>query len=159
MVVKKTGETGAKPRFKKPRKRTGFNNTFVYDLGCRFRSKFEWYVAKRLEKAHIKWQFEPRVQLQTSYCFPDFWLPEYSLFVELRPKRMVDDKLMLKVRLLKKIYENEVVVILDLKGAETFINKLLMCKKEPQKLTRLDEVMVFEGKLGTRKENKPCLVS
>lgn len=153
MATKKV-VTGEKPRFKKPRKKTGFNNTFVYAMGCRFRSKLEWRVAVRLEKANITWQFEPRVQLQDSYVLPDFYLPEYKLFIEVRPKKMIDERLMLKVRLLKKIYEKEVVVIIDPKGAETFIAKLIAGKKEPQHITGLDEVMIFEGARGDRKENK-----
>lgn len=142
------------PRFRKPRKKTGFRNIFVYDMGQRFRSKFEWYVAKRLEKAQIKWDFEPRVPLQDSYCLPDFYLPDYHLFMELRPKKLVDEKLLTKVRLLKKTYAKEVVLILDLQGADTFIGKLLLCKKEPQALASLSEVMMFEGKRGQRKENR-----
>src|SRR5712691_7184344 len=140
------------PRFKKPRKKTGFNNIFVFDLGCRFRSKLEWRVAKRFEKAKIKWQFEPRVQLQDSYCLPDFYLPEYKLFVELRPKKCVDEKLLQKVRLLKKIYEHEVIVITDLLGADTFITRLLGTKKIPP-CTRFDEIIIFEGKRGEKREN------
>ena len=146
------------PRFRKT-KQKGWNNTFVYDFGCKFRSKFEWYTAKRLENAHIKWQHEPRIRLQNSYCLPDFWLPEYSLFIELRPKRMVDEKLRQKAYLLKKIYNKDVVIILDLQGAETFISKLLLCKKEPQKLSPLNEIMIFEGQRGRREENKHNAIS
>lgn len=147
----------SKPRFKKAR-RSGFNNTFVYDLGCRFRSKFEWYVAKRLEKAGIKWQFEPRVQLQGSYCLPDFYLTDYKIFVELRPTKRVDEDLLLKVRLLKKLYGNEVVLVTNLKGAETFITKLLASGTKDHKISRVDEVWVFTNTQGQLKENKRCQV-
>lgn len=141
-----------KPKFRKSKQ--GFNNTYVYDLGCRFRSKFEWYVAKRLIKAGIKWEFEPRVKLQNSYCLPDFYLSDYKLFLELRPSKLIDDKLMTKVRLLKKIYEREVVVIANLKGAETFIKKLMTTKEHP--MSRINEVWIFTDTQGHLKENKLC---
>ncbi len=139
------------PRFKKAKR--GFGNVFVYDLGCKFRSKFEWYTAKRLEKARIKWEHEPRITLQDSYVLPDFWLPEYQMFIELRPRKCLDEKLLQKVRLLKKIYEHEVIVITDLKGAETFIARLLLLTKSPQECTSMNEVIIFEGKRGEKKSN------
>ena len=138
------------PRFKKSKR--GWGNVFVYDLGCRFRSKFEWYTAKRLEKAHIKWNFEVRIPLQGSFCLPDFHLPDYKIFLELRPKKRLDEKLFTKVRLLKKTYGGyEVIVITDLSGVETFIKRLLQIKEAPS--SRLNEVWIFEGQRGSIIEN------
>jgi hypothetical protein len=141
------------PRYRKPRKKTPFNNTIVYDFGCRFRSKFEHRIAKRLEAANIKWQFEPRIKIDDSYRYPDFYLPDYKLFLEARPKKRINDELLWKIRRIKKDYGNDVVIISDIKGADTFIKRLLTCKKEQQNLAPMHEYMLFEGTRGERKEN------
>ena len=132
------------------RRRTKFNNqpTYDKDLGIKFRSKFEWRVAKRLEKAELKWQFEPRVTLPGgAYCYPDFYLPDYELFIELRPAKMVDEKLISKIRTIKNTYEKEVVLCTNLQGAITFIDKL----DEDRPKVNPDVVWIFEDKRGEEK--------
>ena len=141
-----------KPRFKKPKKHTGWNNTFVYDMGCRFRSKFEWRIARWLTKYHIKWEFEPRVQLDGSYCLPDFYLSEYETFLELRPHKRVDDDLLLKISRIKSIYQKECVLATDIEGAKTFLQRL----DENRKPSKPDVIWIFSGKRGELRENKPC---
>lgn len=145
MVAKKVSA----PRFKKPRKKTGFNNTFVFDLGCKFRSKFEWRVARWLEKFNIKWEFEPKVMIAGSRCYPDFYLPDYDTFLELRPAKRVDDKLLLKVYHLKNTYHKECVIATDITGAKTFLQRL----DENRKPSKPDKVWVFTGARGELKEN------
>ena len=132
------------------RKRRGrFNNKPVRALGCRFRSKFEWRVANRLEKAGIKWQFEPKVTLTDGkYCLPDFYLPEHKIFIELRPSKMVDEKLIHKIRTIKKMYNTEVVLCTNIQGAATFIAKL---NEEKPKLNA-DTVWIFEDRRGEEKQ-------
>ena len=139
---------------RKRRRRGKFNNKPVKALGCNFRSKFEWRVANRLEKAGIKWEFEPKVTLPDGkYCLPDFWLPEYNIFIELRPSKMVDDKLIHKIRLIKKTYEKEVVLCTNIQGAATLISRL----DESREVSHIDKVWVFTDKQGELKEVKQCL--
>lgn len=132
------------------RKRSKFNNKPVKAFGCRFRSRFEFYMAKRLEKANIKWQHEPKVALPDGkYCLPDFYLPEYNLFIELRPEKMVDEKLLKKIKQIKHTYEKEVVLVTNIQGGATLISRL----DESRKMSPVNEVWVFKDKQGELKEN------
>jgi hypothetical protein len=133
-------------------KRKGkFNNKPVKAFGCNFRSKFEFYVARRLEKANIKYEFEPRVTLPDGkYCLPDFYLPEHKVFIELRPAKMVDEKLIHKIRTIKNTYDKEVVLCTNIAGAATFIKKL----DESRPKLNPDTVWIFEDKAGVEKEIK-----
>ena len=134
---------------KKRRRRGKFNNKPVQAFGCKFRSKFEWRVARRLDKAGIKWEFEPRVTLPDGkYCLPDFWLPDFKTFIELRPAKMVDDKLLHKIRLIKKTYGHEVVLCTDIMGAATFIGRL----DESRSPSGPNSLWVFSGKRGERRD-------
>ncbi len=145
MAVKSTLSS---PKFRKPRKKSPFNNTFVYDLNCRFRSKLEWYVAKWLNKYNIKWEFEPRVILDASHCYPDFWLPEYNTFLEMRPLKRIDEKLLHKVSRLKTIYQKEVVIATDVESAKFFLQRL----DENREMSKPNKVWIFTGKRGELRE-------
>lgn len=133
------------------RKRRGkFNNIPVRDkeLGIKFRSKFEWRAARRFEKAGIKWKFEPKVTLMNgSYCLPDFFLPDYDLFIELRPRKMIDEKLLSKIRAIKHMYKKEVVLCTNIQGVATFISRL---NEDRPKLNE-STVWIFEDKRGEEK--------
>lgn len=141
---------------RRKKKKRKFNNIPVIDkeLGIRFRSKFEWRVARRLEKAGIKWQFEPKVNLPGGrYCLPDFYLPEHNLFIELRPRKMVDDKLIHKIRTIKRTYEKEVVLCTNIQGVATFISRL----DENKPKINPETVWIFEDKSGEERRLKECL--
>lgn len=142
------GEVVAKNGKRRKRK---FNNIPVNDkeLGIRFRSKFEHRAARRLEKAGIKWQFEPRVNLPGgSYCLPDFYLPEYEIFVELRPSKMIDNKLISKIWAIKHTYKKEVVLCTNIQGVATLISRLDEHKPKLNEST----VWIFEDKRGEEKQ-------
>jgi len=135
----------------KRKKRRKFNNIPVYDkeLGIKFRSKFEWRSARRLHKQGIKFVFEPKVTLPGGkYCLPDFYLPEYEIFVELRPSKMVDDKLISKIWAIKHTYKKEVVLCTNIQGVATFISRL------DENRPKLNEstVWIFEDKRGEEKQ-------
>lgn len=138
-----------------PKRRRGkFNNKPVKAFGCNFRSKFEWYAARRLEKAGITWEFEPRVTLPNGkYCLPDFYLPDYKMFVELRPSKMVDEKLVNKIRMIKNTYDKEVVLCTNIVGVGTLISKL----DEDRPKLNTDTVWIFEDKRGTEKDIKNAI--
>ena len=131
------------------RRRGKFNNKPVKAFGCKFRSKFEWRVANRLEKAGIKWEFERKVTLPNGkYCLPDFYLPEHKVFIELRPSKMIDEKLIYKIRTIKSTYDIEVVLCTNIQGAATFIGKL----DESRPKLNTDTVWIFEDKRGEERD-------
>ncbi|MCP4705856.1 MAG: hypothetical protein GY865_14750 [candidate division Zixibacteria bacterium] len=47
------------------------------------RSKYEKRTVKYLEKNNIKYQYEPLILLDGRQYRPDFFLPEYNLFLEI----------------------------------------------------------------------------
>lgn len=84
------------------RKRRRFNNKRVTYNGVKFRSKLESYVAKRLDKLEVVWEYEPFVRLGEKWCWPDFYLPELDAYLEVRPEKLTDDKLLQKIEDIKE---------------------------------------------------------
>lgn len=97
----------------RPKKRVRrFNNHPTVYQGIRFRSKLESYVAKAFDRAQVKWVFEPRVRLEgRRYCLPDFYLPDYDAFIEVRPSAMVDQKLLEKMVDIHEQYDKKVYLV------------------------------------------------
>jgi len=136
---------------KRKKRQKRFNNVFVRDLGVRFRSKFEWRSARWLEKAGIKWEYEPRVKIGDRWCLPDFWLPDYQTFLELRPADLVDERLLEKIRRIKAIYEKETVLCTNIMGVRTFLRRL----DEHRKMSAPFKLWVFTGTRGELRDNPP----
>lgn len=53
------------------------DNIFVW-----LRSTYELRVAKKLDENNIIWEYEKRVDLDGSTYAPDFYLPEYDMYIE-----------------------------------------------------------------------------
>jgi hypothetical protein len=140
--------TSTSKEYEMARRRGKYNNKRVQALGCNFRSKFEWRVANRLEKEGIAWEFEPKVKIGDRTVLPDFYLPDFDIFLELRPAKLVDDALIQKIRQIKYTYECEVVLATDVFGAGTFISRL----DENRERSNPDKIWVFTGKRGELKD-------
>ena len=54
--------------------------------GVQMRSKFEARVAKKLDSYGVKWEYEPqRFNLGSTTYMPDFYLPEFDIWLEAKP--------------------------------------------------------------------------
>ena len=93
------------------KRRYYFGKKTTYN-GVRFRSKLESYVARRFDKYEVEWVYEPeRLTINDSWCIPDFYLPEYDVYIEVRPARRVDDKLLDKVRAIQEQHGKTTIII------------------------------------------------
>lgn len=63
--------------------------------GHRFRSRLEARWAVAFTEARIAWQYEPEgFDLgKAGFYLPDFWLPQVSMWAEVKPDRPTDDEL------------------------------------------------------------------
>lgn len=63
--------------------------------GHRFRSRLEARWAVAFTEARIEWQYEPEgFDLgEAGFYLPDFWLPQVSMWAEVKPNRPTDDEL------------------------------------------------------------------
>jgi len=63
--------------------------------GCRFRSRLEARWAVAFTEARIAWQYEPQgFDLGDAGLYlPDFWLPQVSMWAEVKPDKPTDDEL------------------------------------------------------------------
>jgi hypothetical protein len=61
--------------------------------GCNFRSRLEARWAVFFDALGIKWEYEPEgFEFQNGLRYlPDFWLPEYKLWVEVKPQGKMSD--------------------------------------------------------------------
>ena len=79
--------------------------------GIYMRSQWEIKVAQWLDRVGIAWQYEVRIPLGTHNYLPDFYLPEYGIFWEVKGYfREKDRKKMARVRAL---YPESKFVIID----------------------------------------------
>lgn len=72
------------------------------------RSQLEISIAKEFDKYEIRWWYEPAVPMTKygdhKHCKPDFYLPDYDVFVEVRPEDTMDTELDLKCEALEREY-------------------------------------------------------
>lgn len=55
-------------------------------MGVKFRSKLEVQWAVFFDALKVEWKYEPKVfHLRTRSYLPDFWLPAYNLWAEVKP--------------------------------------------------------------------------
>ena len=93
------------------RRRKRWNNKRVTYNGVRFRSKLESYCAKRFDKYEVKWEYEHRLIIGETWCAPDFYLPEYDVYIEVRPEKLVDEKLLRKIVAIREHHNKETIII------------------------------------------------
>lgn len=93
-------------------KRSDLNGQF-------FRSAWEANIARLFNAMKIKWEYEPKTfyfekirRGCTSYT-PDFYLPEYDVWIEV--KGWMDDKSRTKLKRFAKYYPNEKLELIDSK--------------------------------------------
>lgn len=54
--------------------------------GYRFRSRLEARWAVFFDALGVKWEYEPEgYELSTGWYLPDFWLPDFGFFAEIKP--------------------------------------------------------------------------
>lgn len=80
--------------------------------GIYMRSSYEIAYARYLDKNNIKWLYEPkRFSLgESTYC-PDFYIPKWDLYIEIKGWRRDDAKK--KFKLFRKLYPNIEIKILN----------------------------------------------
>lgn len=63
-----------------------------------FRSNWELKVAQYLDSRNIKWTYESEIIDLNNGCnyYPDFYLPDFNLILEVHPKRLINDWMRLK---------------------------------------------------------------
>lgn len=69
-----------------------------YEPGLKFRSSYEYRLAKKLIEANIPYKYEPFFIYYTyrgikKKYFPDFYIPEYNLIIEVKPQFLVNDEM------------------------------------------------------------------
>jgi len=64
-------------------------------FGCIFRSRLEARYAVAFTEARIEWRYEPEgFDLGSgNFYLPDFWLPQVSMWAEIKPVTLTDDEL------------------------------------------------------------------
>jgi DNA helicase-4 len=80
--LKKTGKHGRISGIRLPRKKK-FEPVLQTESGIRVRSRYEVACADYLYKNDIRFQYEPLMLLGGRQFRPDFYLPDYNLFVEI----------------------------------------------------------------------------
>lgn len=111
------------------RKRNGtkINNQSAYsnckggfreDLNQYFRSAWEANIARILNYSNIQWKYEPHRfyfsdEVEVISYLPDFYLPEYDLWIEV--KGWFDDKSIRRLKLFKEYYpdESKKLIVID----------------------------------------------
>jgi transposase-like protein len=106
------------------------NHDTGFGKGCYFtksdgitvwlRSTYELYFAIALEQKEIKWEYEKRFDLQDEIWHPDFYLPEYDLFVE--TKGWLTDTAKRKMIKFNNEYSNIKLLVLEKKDIDLFLN-------------------------------------
>ena len=111
-VGKKSGRYGKTPA---PGAGRGKRSYFTKNDGktiC-FRSTFEARMANILETLKIMWVYETRIELGDIIWHPDFYLPEYDVYIEVKGWLTPDAKQ--KLVLFNYIYPNKKLLIIELK--------------------------------------------
>jgi len=80
--LKKNGQPGRLRGTRLPRKRQ-FEPVIETSAGIRVRSNYEKSCAEYLHQNNIEFLFEPLMLLSGKQFRPDFYLPEYDLFLEI----------------------------------------------------------------------------
>jgi hypothetical protein len=66
--------------------------------GVVFRSTWEAKFAFQLDDLKIAWQYEPRVfSYENRHYTPDFYLPQFDLYIEIKPDFFVDEEVINKL--------------------------------------------------------------
>lgn len=79
----------------------------------RLRSTYESRIVNIFENDNIQWEYEIRVYLNDAIWHPDFYLPEYDMYVEV--KGWLTDDAKHKLILFNKLYPNKKLQIIELK--------------------------------------------
>lgn len=67
--------------------------------GTLFRSRTEARWALLMDMLEIEWDYEPEgYQLPSIFYLPDFWLPQFACFAEVKPLTGWDEEALLKAR-------------------------------------------------------------
>lgn len=62
--------------------------------GIRFRSRLEARWAIFFDKSGVKWDYEPEGFTDGTLCYlPDFWLPKFKFYVEIKPEGPTDEEI------------------------------------------------------------------
>jgi len=122
---------------------TKLDNTVVW-----LRSSFETRLATLLDLLHIEWNYEGigyGLGIAGTY-FPDFWLPEYSLWIEV--KGFVTDIAKKKMTLFHELYPTEKLIIMygnDITDVEDYINNNIFIDIANWGVSINDQVLKWKG--------------
>lgn len=94
--------------------------------GYKFRSRLEARWAVFFDNAGIKYEYEPEgFQLNGVWYLPDFYLPWFHAYVEIKPSNSEDKKDAIKK--LEMLFEKENVVCLYCEGDPYECNMIIYC--------------------------------
>lgn len=80
------------------------------NTGIYLKSSYEFLVANGLDELGIKWDYEKRFKMPSgNFILTDFVIPEMNLILEVRPLRLVDDKLKNKIKFYKDVGYNATI--------------------------------------------------
>jgi len=83
--------------------------------GIMMRSKLERDFAHDLDKFCIKWEYEPFlkgivIDGIVRACLPDFYISKLHTYIELRPKKLIDNNLISKVKSIRNSGKRVIIV-------------------------------------------------
>lgn len=78
-----------------------------------FRSTFEVRMANILENLNVIWEYETRIELGDIIWHPDFYLPDYNMYIEV--KGWLTDDAKRKLFLFNNLYPNKKLIIIEIK--------------------------------------------
>jgi len=127
--LKKNGRHGQLRGTRLPRNRQ-FEPVIETDAGIKVRSNYEKKCAEYLNQNNIEFLYEPLMLLSGKQFRPDFYLPEYDLFVEIcgyNHMPFYRDRIALKQQIYDKYKMSAVFIHYNSKG---LLEKLLREKLE-----------------------------
>ena len=86
--------------------------------GYRFRSRLEARWAVFFDTAHIQYQYEPEgfVLSDGTYYLPDFYLPQFHAYMEIKPESISDADRKKAQRKCELLFQKEGIIVLYVQG-------------------------------------------
>jgi len=114
-------------RSEKNKSHIGIGYKKYFYMGVIFKSSWERDFAKLCDNARVKWKYEPETFIygknKKFRYTPDFYLPKLDRWIEIKPKKLVTDKVVDKLNKINNKY-NIKVALLDKNDFKDFYQDL-----------------------------------
>ena len=80
-----------------------------YGKDCLLESTWEWKMANELDKSGIKWKRPWHFNVGIGYYTPDFYLPEYDLYLD--PKSRENEAQNKRIEIFREKYQKKLIII------------------------------------------------